>query len=152
MLLRSFPTSEISLPFSIFPNYFLPFFSLFYTYPCFSLFLFSLLLSLSRSILSHFFFRTWVPGLSDLQILISIIPSHHEFDRPSCYPILSQFFNRRFRVGGVELSYPMFCDIHFASKTFCDLHFDPQTPRTSKSHSSYDESIRPPCYPILSQF
>jgi hypothetical protein len=91
-LLSLFPTSEISLPFSIFPNYFLPFFSLFYTYSFFP-FLFYLLLSLSSSTLSHLFLYHGFPGWWTYGSSPPSISSHHESDEPPCYSILSQFYD-----------------------------------------------------------
>jgi hypothetical protein len=95
VLSKSILTSKISLLFYIFPTSFLPLFSLFYTYP-YSPFPFSLLFSLSNSILSHFF-RTMgsrVGGLNnpDLQSTLSHIKS----TQPPHYLIHIHFFNREF--------------------------------------------------------
>jgi hypothetical protein len=126
-LLRSIPASKISLPFSIFPTSFLPFFSLFYTYPI-SPFPFSLLFSLSSFILSHFFRTTgsWVGRLTNPHLQST--SSHIESVQPPHYPILSRFCNRGSRVGGVKLSYPMFRDIHFASKRSMIYILTPRLP------------------------
>jgi hypothetical protein len=114
-LFRSISASEISLPFSIFPNYFLPFFSLFYTY-LFSPFPSSLLLSLSRSMLSHFFRTTGsrVGRLADIHLhphprIMSLINYH-------AILYLVDFAVTGSLVGEVEFSHPMFRDTHFGSK------------------------------------
>jgi hypothetical protein len=151
LMLISIPSSEICLPFSIFPTSFLPLFSLFYTYP-FSPIHFSLLFSLSSSILSRFFKMTGSrggrlmnPHLQSMHSHISSLSDRH------IIPYLVIFAITGSRVGGVELSYPMFCDIHFAYKISMIYIFTPDSPSIQVSHFSYDEFVQPPhnTYPFF---
>jgi hypothetical protein len=126
--LRSFPASEISLPFLFSQFLFcLSFPSSILIY--FFRFSFSLLLSLSSSILSCFFRTTGsrVSGLEDTHL--HPYPHITSLTDRCVILYLADFAIAGSWVSRVELSYTMFPDIHFASKISTIYILTPELPK-----------------------